>query len=303
MPQELVDMIVAHLHIDTIALQALSLVSQSWRVPAQRFLFVSIALRDGNLSTRVELFRHFLSGSPWIAAYIEELELSGPNAQIAMNALDMDLLWNLLQVLPRLRSLAIVLLNVRAGVRADAYTPFPLEQLTLRWLQVADLMALLQLFSPIGALDIAQIREQHTHTSQAPIRPWLSLRELTLSSGFHNTLALLVPSLASCTTLRCWVPVGVCAVLNDALRRLGASVVSLEIELQSYDVAANATLDLAPCTALRRVHIYAGYWANKSWPDLLRFLDLLPPSVRVLDRKSTRLNSSHSGESRMPSSA
>ena len=283
LPQELADMVVDHLHIDTVALQALSLVSRSWRVPAQRFLFVSIALRDGDISTRVELFRHFLSGSPWIAAYIEELELSGPNAQIAMNALDMDLLWNLLQVLPRLRSLAIVLLNVRAGVRADAYTPFPLEQLTLRWLQVANLRAFLQLFSPIGALHITQIHGQHTHTSEAPIRPWLSLRELTLSSAFRGTLVSLVPALASCATLRFWLYPGVCAVLNDALGRVGASVVSLEIELLRYDVAADAGLDLAPCTALRRVLFYAGTWASESWPELFRVLDTLPPSVRVLD--------------------
>ena len=47
------------------------------------------------------------------------------------------------------------------------------------------------------------------------------------------------------------------------------------------------------------------------WPDFNGFLDVLRLTAQVLrrpedfsrDRKSTRLNSSHSGESRMPSSA
>ena len=30
---------------------------------------------------------------------------------------------------------------------------------------------------------------------------------------------------------------------------------------------------------------------------------ILPPNCKIIDRKSTRLNSSHSGQSRMPSSA
>ena len=38
-------------------------------------------------------------------------------------------------------------------------------------------------------------------------------------------------------------------------------------------------------------------------PSLVELLDGFPFLVRAEDRKSTRLNSSHSGESRMPSSA
>ena len=66
--------------------------------------------------------------------------------------------------------------------------------------------------------------------------------------------------------------------------------------------------------ALWDVSYYAGLWATIRWPASLNDLDLLflipVPWVAqvwfpllVRDRKSTRLNSSHSGESRMPSSA
>ena len=51
---------------------------------------------------------------------------------------------------------------------------------------------------------------------------------------------------------------------------------------------------------------YRGLWAasNLKSDALLLVYDITNPhSLDALDRKSTRLNSSHSGESRMPSSA
>ena len=75
----------------------------------------------------------------------------------------------------------------------------------------------------------------------------------------------------------------------------------------SHGVAAGllAAACVLPCTALRR----AGRTVACAWPRWRRFRCLgfavatgLRPSARR-DRKSTRLNSSHSGESRMPSSA
>ena len=43
---------------------------------------------------------------------------------------------------------------------------------------------------------------------------------------------------------------------------------------------------------------FASYYLSRVY-----FFDVHPPFGKLLDRKSTRLNSSHSGESRMPSSA
>ena len=58
---------------------------------------------------------------------------------------------------------------------------------------------------------------------------------------------------------------------------------------------------------------FSDYWippANPAWYDRIEFRRLVGASVKpknslenAEDRKSTRLNSSHSGESRMPSSA
>ena len=45
------------------------------------------------------------------------------------------------------------------------------------------------------------------------------------------------------------------------------------------------------------------YKSNKGPAKVLWYLPIIPRFRYLLDRKSTRLNSSHSGESRMPSSA
>ena len=42
---------------------------------------------------------------------------------------------------------------------------------------------------------------------------------------------------------------------------------------------------------------------NRGWLDKQDFMDLFAMTQSLPDRKSTRLNSSHRGESRMPSSA
>ena len=64
------------------------------------------------------------------------------------------------------------------------------------------------------------------------------------------------------------------------------------------ELAARVNLSTTPCSErvkrLEREGIIMGYYARLN-PELV--------DRNLLDRKSTRLNSSHSGESRMPSSA
>ena len=63
----------------------------------------------------------------------------------------------------------------------------------------------------------------------------------------------------------------------------------------------DATSDLACCYKPN-----AAFWEQygpRGWEGLAAVRKSVPPDIPVLDRKSTRLNSSHSRASRMPSSA
>ena len=67
---------------------------------------------------------------------------------------------------------------------------------------------------------------------------------------------------------------------------------------------ALATLATFPVAALTAALVPAAMWMSLRWmEDAVAAVRALAALARLLDRKSTRLNSSHSGESRMPSSA
>ena len=69
---------------------------------------------------------------------------------------------------------------------------------------------------------------------------------------------------------------------------------------------SSSFLSTSPCTMPLQLTTYPGaaLWLRE-WPGPTNAWILLTPSMHLTlpDRKSTRLNSSHSGESRMPSSA
>lgn len=235
LPLELEDLVIDQLFNETDALKTCSLVSQAWRVSAQRWLFYSTYISRG---TDWTAFSSFLQLSPHVGSSIEGLDLTGP-----LPVSSFDALLQILDSLPQLRSLAFtgMLLKSRTLPDTPAAKFFPqVQNLTLSparaTVTFSTITRVLPLFPGLQTCRIIQYTCRHTEplSTDRYSMPRLNLAELSVCYPTARLLAFFTASVESCSALSIDADVPTAGAVGDLVKRLAASITTLEISRSGH---------------------------------------------------------------------
>lgn len=195
-PQELVDMVVDHLHDDRASLASCCLVSKSWIDPSRHHLFQKVRVPgEENGKKSFEAFVNLLNQPTAVGKYIMDLELSSSASANDIFSLfkasprprlDSTMFTSILMKLTRLRSLAIDSISITAPSFAPSiFMPrkIALDRLTMTNVSVdrvaTNMHVVLSLFSQVRTF-----RVQNPSTSFSPPTLSFGLTSLPPLPGF-----------------------------------------------------------------------------------------------------------------------